>query len=296
MINQDKKIEIVLFYINDNNNVVENVLGIFKTVNEHVAPSDMLMMCAKSILKYIKNAKIILITNSTTNIHKGIEGVEVLLTEEIRHDYIMYDLLKFRRSYIEKTIENGNNTNIIFTDIDILFNKSVLEIFNDDFDICMPATFYENINFSERGVPINSLLSTINCGIFFVKPTLESLYFYNNWCELMLQLSANDKLEEYGEFKNIVQKDFLKWWGEPHSLMVLLGGILKKHNNNFTFKNTKIKIVQDNLYNYAPMLSENNGKFNLDIAKESLENTYVFHMRGGRKLFMKQVAQLLKII
>jgi hypothetical protein len=296
MINQDKKIEIVLFYINDNNNVVENVLGIFKTVNDYVAPADMLMMCAKSILKNMQNVKIILITNSVTNIHNGIEGVEVIITEEIRHEYIMFDLLKFRRDYIEKNIENGNNANIIFTDIDILFNKSVSEIFNDDFDVCLPATFYKNINFSERGVPINSLLSTINCGIFFIKPTLETLYFYNAWSELMLQLSTSDNLEEYGDYKNMVQKDFLKWWGEPHSLMVLLGVQLKSNNSKFTFKNTKIKIVQDDLYNYAPILSENKGRFNLDIAKESLENTYVFHMRGGRKLFMKKMAQLLKII
>ena len=292
----DKKcqLEIVLFFIEDKQNIVEDILGIFKVVNENVRPSEMLALCCKSIKSTMPTASIVLITDHETNIHEGIDEIKIIRTNEIRHEYIMFDLLKYRKKYIEDALNSGKN--IIFTDIDILFNKSIEEVFIDEFDVGMPATFYQNLQFSKRGVPINSLISTINCGIFFIKPNLESVEFYDAWINLMSNLNSTDELREYGALSIKIKDEFLKWWGEPHTLMVLINSILnKKEYKKFKFGNTTIKIMQDDIYNFTPEMQERMGKLGLSISREAFDRASVFHLRGGRKLFMRQLAGAMNI-
>ena len=289
-------IEIVLFFMEDKNKSVENVLGIFKLVNERVSPADMLRICCQSIRKNMPEAKITFLTDIESTIHREMDGINVITTDQIRHDFIMYDLMKFRRNYIQSKVDAGQQTNVIFTDIDIIFNKSLSHVFQNDFDVGLPATFYDNLNYSDRGVPINSLMSIINCGMFFIKSNENSVKFYDEWLASMMDLSVNDNLEEYGGSTALVKENFLKWWGEPHSIMVMLGPkLLRKENKSFLFKGIRINIFKDSDYNFAPDMREENGNFTIHLPAEFLEEKYVFHLRGGRKLFMSQIASKLNI-
>ena len=290
-------IEIVLFFMEDKNQTVENVLGIFKLVNERVSPADMLRICSLSIKKTMPDALITFLTDTDSTIHQNIEGINVIKTDKIRHEFIMFDLMKFRRDYIKEKVDSGQKVNVVFTDIDIIFNKPINHVFNNHFDVGLPATFYDNLTYSERGVPINSLMSIINCGMFFIKSNERSVQFYDHWLSTMLRLSKEDTLEEYGNSKSMVRKNFLKWWGEPHSIMVMFGPtLLRRENESFTYKGIQIRIFQDADYNFAPDMREENGKLTILLPSDHLESKHVFHLRGGRKLFMGQVAARLNIV
>ena len=297
MVERKNSVEIVLFFMEDKNKSVENVLGIFKVVNERVSPADMLRICCLSIKKNMPEASITFLTDVDSTIHQEVENINVVTTDQIRHDFIMYDLMKFRRNYIKEKVDCGQKTNVIFTDIDIIFNKSVSHVFDGNFDVGLPATFYDNLTYSQRGVPINSLMSIINCGMFFIKSNENSVRFYDEWLATMSDLSVNDALEEYGDSRPLVKQNFLKWWGEPHSIMVMFGPqLLKKENEYFSYKDIAVKIFKDSDYNFAPDMNEVDGKLTIHLSNDFLQSKFVLHLRGGRKLFMSQIASKLNII
>lgn len=284
-------VEIVLFFIEDKNKRLENILGASKVVNEIISPAEMFNMCVWSIRKNMPNASITLFTDDHTNIHNEMDNIKICRYSNIRHDFLMFDLENLRKNYIQDYIKKNIEINLIFTDIDVLFNKDLSHIFSMDFDVCSPATFY-NLKHSSRGIPLNSLLSTINCGIFFVRTNNKALNFYNAWIELMLYLNEHDELKEYGDLFDRVKKDFLKWWGEPHSLMVMFGNQFMAGQRDYVYyKDTKFKIIEDSLYNFAPeMIKQPDGNLFLKMDEFHFDSCYLFHMRGARKVFMRQVA------
>jgi hypothetical protein len=247
-----KPIEIILFYINDENKNIENVLGIFKAVNENISAEEMLKMCVWSIKKTMPEATITLFTDEKTNIHDPSEEISVVRFGNISHEKLMFDLQKIRKEYISDQMKKGIEKNYIMTDIDVLFNKSMAHVFNMDFDIASPATFH-NVQYSPRGVPYNSLMSIINGGLWFIKPSQKVINFYDAWMLEMLNLEKTDELAEYGNLAEMVRKDFLKWWGEPHSLMVMFGKYFAAGERELVnYNGTLFRLIDENLYNYAP--------------------------------------------
>jgi hypothetical protein len=206
----------------------------------------------------------------------------------------MFDLQRVRKEYIAGHIAKGISKNYIFTDIDVLFNKSMEHVFLQDFDIASPATFHEQ-RYSPRGVPYNSLMSIINGGLWFVKTNQRVVEFYENWLQTMLELERTDDLLEYGDLAVMVKRDFLKWWGEPHSLMVMFAkDFAAGERTLINYKGTAFRILDENLYNYAPdMLKAESGADIINITDGDLGSKYLFHLRGGRKLFMRSLAALL---
>ncbi|QWE27139.1 putative nucleotide-diphospho-sugar transferase [Polynucleobacter sp. AP-Ainpum-60-G11] len=291
---KDKELEVVLFYINDKQKKLENILRIFKVVNENVSPKEMLEMCVWSIKKVMPSAKITLFTDESTNIHDSIENISVVRFSDIQHDRLMFDLQRVRKEYIASHIASGISKNYIFTDIDVLFNKSMEHVFLQDFDIASPATFHQQ-RYSPRGVPYNSLMSIINGGLWFIKADQRVISFYENWLETMLDLERTDELLEYGDLAGMVKKDFLKWWGEPHSLMVMFANDFAAGERILiNYKGTSFRILDEDLYNYAPDIvkTESGGEV-INITDGDLATKYLFHLRGGRKLFMRSLAALL---
>ena len=117
--NLEEKLEVQLFYINDKNSALEDILGSFKA-NKSVDMTSLLQCCVDSIKRSNPNVKITLVTDAATKIHKGVQGIKVIETEKISHKSLIYDLFVYRRDYIEKNIDK--NLNIVFADIDVLFN------------------------------------------------------------------------------------------------------------------------------------------------------------------------------
>jgi hypothetical protein len=206
----------------------------------------------------------------------------------------MFDLQRVRKEYITSHMASGISKNYIFTDIDVLFNKSMEHVFLEDFDIASPATFHQQ-SYSPRGVPYNSLMSIINGGLWFVKANERVVSFYENWLQTMLELERTDELLEYGDLASMVKRDFLKWWGEPHSLMVMFAkDFAKGERSLINYKGTLFRILDEYLYNFAPdMVKTDSGAQVINITEGDLATKYLFHLRGGRKLFMKSLAALL---
>lgn len=285
-------LEIILFYVNDQQKKLENILEIFKVVNKTITPAEMFEMCVWSIKKTMPFAQITLFTDKFTNIHGNLEGIKIVRFDDIAHDRLMFDLQRIRMEYLKKQIELGICKNYIFTDIDVIFNRNMEHIFNQEFDIACPATFHEQ-KYSPRGIPYESLMSIINGGLWFIKSNFNVIIFYEKWLKIMLDLAENDELVEYGKYADMVKKDFLKWWGEPHSLMIMFANEFASGNRNFIqYDGIQIKILDENLYNFAPdIIHTESGKSTIELSNTDFNNKYLFHFRGGRKLFMSSVAK-----
>jgi ankyrin repeat protein len=60
------------------------------------------------------------------------------------------------------------------------------------------------------------------------------------------------------------------------------------------YKGTGFRLLDENIYNYAPdVVKTESGAEVINITDNDLITKYLFHMRGGRKLFMKSLAGLL---
>lgn len=286
-----KPIEIVLFYIDDKEKKIENVLGIFKTVNKLISPNEMLKMCVWSIKNTMPSAQITLFTDENTDIHESVDDISVVRFNDIQHDRLMFDLQRIRKEYLYKNLINGVDKHYIFTDIDVLFNKSMEHVFLEDFHIASPATFHDQ-KYSPRGIPYESLMSIINGGLWFVKTDIKVIEFYDRWLAVMLDLAATDDLSEYGKAAPTIKRDFLKWWGEPHSLMVMFAKEFASGERNLiNYHGTLFRIFEENLYNYAPdIITDSSGSKTLKLTNQDFMHKYLFHFRGGRKLFMRAFA------
>jgi len=288
----DLPLEIILFFIDDESKQLENILPVFKKNNEGITPKKMLEICTWSIRKAMPSASITLFTDSHTNIHDTSGDLSVVRFTDIRHDKLMFDLQRIRMEYIADQMSRGVFRNYILTDIDVYFNKSMAHLFKEDFDIASPATFHDQ-KYSPRGVPYNSLMSIINGGLWFVKPSQKVLVFYKTWLETMLHLEKTDDLLEYGDLAKMVKKDFLKWWGEPHSLMVMFADFFAAGELELIdYHGTLFRILDESIYNYAPdQLTDSSGHSIIKITSDDLKKRFLFHFRGGRKLFMADFAK-----
>lgn len=293
--NQHKlnQVEVVLFYMDDPENKISGVLTGLKDAYSKIDPIKMLRMSVWSVSKHMPKANITLFTDFDTKVPDDIPKLKILRLDSIRHDFCDYDLYHARMNYIKEHFHSEKKTNFIFTDIDTLFAKDMALIFENDFDVAIPRTLYPDLKYSERGVPIGSLMSNINCGLFFVRTNSESIKFFDLWLKEFSYLADNDELIEYGSYKNKVKENFYKWWGGPHTLMVMFAKYLREKKDNINFHGTKILFVDDEVYNYAPDVINENNQLRIKILNEQFERTFMFHFRGSRKYFMELVAKKL---
>ena len=277
-------IEVLLFYINDKNNSIESILPGFK-LNRAIKPEKMLSLCVQSISKSMPNAKIILITNYETNIHAGIDNLDIIKTDEISHERLIYDLSSFRRSYIKSKI--GLDTNLIFTDIDVLFNSDLTKIFEADFDLATTIDPTSNQNLNDKGLPIESFMFNVTGGIWFVKCNKNALDFFDFYLKKWFNLSQIGKFQNYGEKSKEVKKYFLKWWGELHTLSIIFGrDVLMGKKSKVTINNATILFIKEEDYNYPPSYKIENNEMLLTTPLLFLNERSVIHCRGIRKLLM----------
>lgn len=278
--------EVILFYISDKEGEIENILPGF-AFNKNIKPEEMLDLCAKSIARSMPEAKIVLITNSSTSIHHGIENIEVINADEISHEKLIYDLHTFRRQYIKSKI--GLNVNLIFTDIDILINEDLGVLFDHDFDLATTIDPLSNKNLSVRGLPTDgSLMFNFTGGIYFVKCNENTLSFYDDFLRQWKSISESENFSDYGNRSSEVQKHFLRWWGELHTLSLIFGtDVLNGQVDRATLKHAKWIFFPEKRYNFAPNITNDSGKMSIRI--EGIQHVGVIHFRGIRKVFMPLV-------
>lgn len=278
--------EVILFYINDKENEIENILPGF-AFNRNIKPSEMLELCAKSITKSMPEAKIVLITNSHTSIHQNIENIEVINADDIGHDKLILDLHVFRRQYIQSKL--GRNVNLIFTDIDVLINKDLSVIFDQDFDLATTIDPASNPRLNARGLPTDgSLMFNFTGGIYFVKCTQASLNFYDHFLSTWRALADSENFSSYGTRAQEVKTHFLRWWGELHTLSTIFGiDVLNGRTNRANLSGADWLFLPERKYNFAPEVTNRAGTLSINI--ESVAEVGVVHFRGIRKVFMPLV-------
>jgi hypothetical protein len=280
--------EIVLFYINDKRKQIEKILPVFTFNNQNISPSEMIRLCVSSINKNMPNAKIVLITNSETNIHKGLESIKVINADNISHERLLYDMHCFRRNYIENKI--NAKCNLIFTDIDILINKNMDEVFEKNFDIATTIDPNSNLELDVNGLPVRgSYMFNFTGGIYFIKPSSNVLKFYDYFLEEWFYLNSHEDFVNYAERQEDVKTNFLRWWGELHTLSKLFGhevltGVARRKKIN----DAELIFLPEEKYNFAPPMIDNNNN-TATINLKNLEQVSMIHFRGGRKIFMPAV-------
>ena len=287
------KLEILLFYITDKNSQIENVLSGFKK-NREVAPELMLQLCVKFFAKHHPNADIYLITNNETNIHLGIPRLQLIRTDAISHEKILFDLTIFRKAYLESKL--NKNIDIIFTDIDVLINQNLAHVFLNTFDVATTIDTQSNPLLNHFGLPINSLMFNFTGGIYFVRSNQKALDFYDAIIDSWIWNSNNYDFLEYGKHASNVERDFYKWWGELHSVSYFLGkDVLTGKVSRKVVKNIDMLFLPEIEYNYAPNFSVENEVILLDSV-ETLSQKKMIHFRGIRKAFMEKVASELDVL
>jgi len=278
------QVEVVLFFIDDKNAEIESILPGFK-FNKNIKPSLMLDLCVKSITKNMSNAKIVLVTNSSTFIHAEIKNIEVINADQISHEKLIYDLHLFRREYIKSKI--GSNTNVIFTDIDVLVNKDLGKLFDQDFDLATTIDPNSNASLDDRGLPCDgSLMFNFTGGIYFAKCNENSLNFYDEFLKKWKYLSTSEIFNNYGVRSIEVEQHFLRWWGELHTLSLIFGlDILSAKKDHAIIDGAKWLFFPERIYNYAPEIINKDGSLSIKVT--DINDIGVIHFRGIRKIFMQ---------
>lgn len=283
--------EMVLFFVNDKEQDLEKLLHL-QQVNQMITPAQTLQACVQSLRRHTPNARIALITDADTNIHSAEDRIEVLRDGGIAFDRLIYDRVRVYKEYLEKALEEGRTAPIFFLDTDLLINKNLLDAFALPFDVGFTATFPKNLAYSARGLVMNSNMTPVNGGVMMCRPTRAAVQFYREWLSLIETLGATDDLAEYGHAIDAVRKDFLKWWGAQHALMVMLGRqMLAGERDRIMYNDAHVRIFDGSLYNYSPpILDAPNGSKMIDISESDTVTRYVFHMKGVRKLFIPQLS------
>lgn len=286
MNSSESSIEVILFYINDDQGQIESILPAF-VLNRNISAAEMLNLCVKSISRSMPSAKVILVTNHKTTIHVGIDNLEIIYADDISHENLIIDLHRFRRNYIKSKINELSN--LIFTDIDVLINDNLSQVFENDFDFATTIDPASNIHLNERGLPMNgNLMFNFTGGIYFIKCNERVLNFYDYFINQWTNFAMNEDFSNYGAKSSEVKLQFLKWWGELHTLSVIFGlEILTGAINKKTIYEANFLFLPEIKYNFAPKLTNNNGSMRIHLP--DLKNVSMIHFRGARKVFMPLV-------
>jgi len=286
---QNSQIEIVLFYIADKENAIESILSGFQ-MNRQVKPEKMLDLCVQSIKKNMPHAKIVLVTDHNTYIHSGIENLEVIKTGKIQHESLIFDLTKFRRDYVASKMGECD-TNLIFTDIDVLINKNLIDVFLDDFDFATTIEPTNNPSLNKRGLPIGGMMFNFTGGIYFVRCNQNTLNFYDHVIDLWEYFFNTESFNNYGKLSEYTKNNFLKWWGELHTLSVIFGlDVLTGKCDYLEFNKTSLRFFPEKKYNFAPDYKIEGETLHVSpFTLDQITVASMIHFRGVRKLFMQVV-------
>ncbi len=283
---------IVLFFTEDREKRLQAELG---NPDAALAPSQMLVLCVESIRRVMPQCPVVLVTDETFDAPGLPDDLTLVRHADIRHGHLMYDRLRVQKQYVDALLEHGEEVDLVFMDIDILLNRALDDVFGSDFDLAFPATFYPDLKYSERGVPLNSLMSIINGGVLFARSSEATSRFFGAWMQQMEYLFQHDALEEYGALKGRVREHFMSWWGEPHTLMVMFGrAFMAGQRKHVRYQGIKVAILEDALYNYAPEIERVGDNWQISVTDQDRRSRFVFHLRGQRKVFMVQLAATLR--
>ena len=290
-------IEVQLFYVEDEGSVIENVLPGLE-VNQSVNKRTLLETCISSIKRTNPDAEITFLTNSTTKVHHGLKDINIIETDDIKPETLVYDLNCFRRNYIDANKDTGKN--VFFTDIDVLINCDLNLLFEEKFDIQTSVDKSATHSMTSRGLPENNLFFRFTGGGFFSKCNERSVSFFDDYLALWKHLHETESFENYGSLGPDVKKNFFRWWGEIHTFCVMVGpGVLRGKKDKEVISTCKFNFLDEDEYNFAPSSRElfetfklpDLGAAHLHLLKiaEDLNKKKIIHFRGTRKIFMEEI-------
>ena len=287
------EIEVQLFYIEDENSVVEEVLPGFAN-NRSVDKRTLLKTCISSIRKKNPNAEITFLTNSGTKFHHGLEGISIIENDDIKPSTLIYDLNVFRRNYIEAN--KNTNKKVFFTDIDVLINCELAPLFEKCFDIQTAIWKNSPYQMNSQGLPNNSLMFHFTGGGFFVKCNKKSLAFFDDYLALWKNIHETETFKKFGNFGPDVKKNFLTWWGEIYTFCIMVGPeVLSGKKNEKIISTCKFNFLDEDIFNFAPsfetLIVDDLHSMNLQLIEmaTNLREKQIIHFRGGRKIFMEEI-------
>ena len=292
------EIEVQLFYIEDENSIVEEVLPGFVN-NRAVDNRALLKTCISSIKRKNPNAEITFLTNSSTKFPHEMEEIRVIEDNNIKPSTLIYDLNVFRRNYIEAN--KSTNKRVFFTDIDVLINCNLTPLFKKDFDI--QTAIWKNCPYqmNSRGLPDNGLMFHFTGGGFFVKCNEKSLAFFDDYLALWKNIYETETFENFGSLGPEIKKNFLTWWGEIYTFCVMMGpDVLSGNKNEEVISTCKFNFLDEDVFNFAPsfetLVVDDLSFMNQQLIKMAtdLAEKKIIHFRGTRKIFMEEIFNRMK--
>ncbi len=287
--------EIVLFFVEDKAQEMAEALAFSETVNKSITPADMLRLCVASIRHHVPDAEIVLITDADSMIHASCPDVTVRRDEAITMDRLIYHRVRAYRDYLTEAVQQGREAQIVFMDIDILLNRNITDAFADTWDVAFTAGFDPNLRYSERGIPIGSQKTPVNGGVMFARTTEAALAFYTDWVAQIEQVKETDDFAEYEQFRDDVIRHYDQWWGAQHVLMLMLGKAIRDGQESMQYGAAEVRLFGLERYNFSPAYRAEGAQLHMDLRPEHLQEVYVFHMKGPRKMLLPKLAEIMKI-
>lgn len=286
-------IEVIVNYAVNANGEIEEVLPGFNAAYKQAGYLQMTELCGRSVKKSLPNSKLILFTNQ--KLEENCASFDHVYYDNIRLTHFEYDQLCFRIDYLKQKI--GWDGVLVFTDIDVLFNKNIIE--NIDFaeDVYLGISPDNNKNLNPEGLPDEHLMYNTTTGIYICKPTERAISFFEMIKQKIESDYSSSNYDSYKKSADRVKDDFFKWWCILHSLSLYLGKeILSGHHKNLRTSKFNLGFIDERFFNYAPNIINAESARKIDIKEIDYQNVKMFHFRGLRKVFMSEVAQKIGLI
>jgi len=292
------KLEVQLFYVDDQDHELESVVSSFKD-NRAVKKTRLIEICAESIVKKNPSACVTLVTDMKSFPNNNFENLEIVRINTIQPQSLLFDLNLYRRNYIrERTTQEDR---IFFTDIDVLVNCDLNLLFEHDFDIQTSIDSQMQGPINKQGLPLGHMGYRFTGGGFFVKCNERSLNFFDEYLALWRLLAERSNFETMGKYSSLIKRDFLKWWGEIHTFSAMAGvDALSGLTDSKTISGCKFRFLDEVFYNYAPNNLDPYGddlnfldQYERELLKKFFDKKSIIHFRGNRKKYMPQIYDLI---
>jgi Nucleotide-diphospho-sugar transferase len=289
------EVEVVCnFAQNDQGQILEVFPG-FNDAYHNTSYLDMIDICSRSVSKVIPFSRTLFFTNAPKDLVRKNLCYSHINFKSIRMTHFEYDQLCFRIEYLKSKLASNWQGILIFTDIDVIFNKNILEDLDFDCDVYTGVDPHNNPDINLRGLPGESLMFNTTNGIFICKATHSALRFFEDIKEKIEEEHELNNFESYGGHTIKIQTDFLAWWCVIHSLSLILGqAVLLGEAKQFLSQSYKVGLLDEKIYNFCPDVDPSTNT--VYISQEHLAKVKMFHFRGFRKTFMPGLARHLQLI
>jgi hypothetical protein len=213
------------------------------------------------------DCNIILLTDYETKLRN--EAIfDEIIRETVDIKIPMYERMRLQKNYLNSKYFDNHT---IFVDTDVIFNKNIMDVFLESYDIGL--TFRTNMD-----------LMPYNGGVIFAKydNDKKAAKFFE------MVLDTYHKLEKEPFIRYIYPEGIRNWWGDQLALASLVGrlSLSQKMVSRIIFEDIRVKLYPSFYYNFTL-------EPDIEYSYTDLAEKYIIHFKGNRKQFMDDYIRFL---